>query len=148
MAENFYIINLGRTYITPETPESKKIIYVSNVTTETVNEINSILRKNLSEERYKHHMDHLMLYKASPSIKHEKHEVYSYATILFVRTLTPINHPLFMSLEDAYYKLNFCRFYTFDDVYDQAPGMHFNNMFKGTFFNVDSKNNVKFNPVS
>jgi hypothetical protein len=53
--------------------------------------------------------------------------------MLFVRTLYPISHPLFMSCEQACNIYKTERFYTFNSCYDATPGKRFNNQFTGDF---------------
>jgi hypothetical protein len=146
MPEHFYIVAIGTNTLPNHFQNIKNPkITKTPISQENIIEINNILRENLYSPEYKSDLDQLMLFSASPQIR-TKNYYYAYTTVLFVRTLEPINNPLFMSLDDAYHTLKFVRLYTFDDVYDQAPGMRFNNKFKRTFFNVDSENNIKFNP--
>ena len=107
---------------------------LSALSQEQMIQINKVLNDNLTSSVYRSHLDQIMIHIASPQTTNIDHiDHIEYITFLFVRTLTPILHPLFMNCPEANKGFNLCKYYNFDSVYDATPGMRFNNQFSGNF---------------
>jgi hypothetical protein len=153
--EYTYMIPLMVTTITMDESESKDIkrTHEQLVSDIQIREINQLLTENLKNERYKMPMkdtpatDQIIMhwkqqygeFPSESSIKKLTHYI-----VLFIRTLEPIEHPLFLSCQAANSKFKFAYYCDFNSVYDCTPGMRFDKRFTGTFFDlIDDK--VKFN---
>ena len=104
----------------------------TNLSKEQIQQINEVLRSNLNSDAYRCELDQIMIYCANPSIKGGDW-IKDRVTILFIRTLAPISHPLFMTCQEANQTLNLSRYNDFDSVYDATPGVRFNNKYTGNF---------------
>ena len=149
MPEYIYMVYLGTSKFKMN-PTSNPVLYPVYTHTQihqgSITEINSVLRENLSSKNYRSTMDQMMIYAISPVIGNYEDDMY--VTVLMIRTLDEIDHPLFRTCEQAFNEMKLHKIFTFDEIYDACPGMRFNNLFKGTFFDMDEQNNVKFNPQS
>lgn len=125
--EHFYMIPIQRT-----THNDKKTTIQDLLNNDEKEAINNILSENIKSNVYKSHLDHIIIHKASSVIADSMFT--EYITILYIRTLCEITHPLFMSCIDANKKFKFFRYHDFSSVYDITPGMRFNNEFSGNFF--------------
>jgi len=94
--------------------------------------INEILHENLKYPVYKSDLDQIMIHCEKLTIKGGDF-MKDNVLILFIRTLSPISNPLFMTCQEANQKLNLSRYYDFDSVYYSSPGVRFNKNYNGNF---------------
>jgi hypothetical protein len=99
---------------------------------EQIQQINEVLHSNLKSEAYQCELDQIMIHCTNPLIDGGDW-IKDRVTILFIRTLTPISHPLFMTCQEANQTLNLSRYHDFDSVYDTTPGVRYNNKYTGDF---------------
>lgn len=125
--ENFYMIPMSEKTYNDETEKFESSSSV--LSQEQIAQINEQLKQNLTSSSYNSPLDQIMIHRASPYLADYK----GYVDFLFIRTLAPISHPLFMKCSEANAKFKLARYYDFDSVYDETPGMRFNNQFHGDF---------------
>jgi len=126
--ESFYMISLGQKKYNDKTKQYESISS-SVLSQEQITQINEQLQENLKSSVYKSPLDQITIHFASPYLKNFT----EYVEFLFIRTLVPISHPLFMECPEANAKFKLARYYNFDSVYDATPGMRFNNQFNENF---------------
>lgn len=100
---------------------------------EQMEEVNCVLREHFNDPRYTSHMDHLMLFNMFIDT----------VNVIYVRTLSPITHELFIPSEDLAQKIGSRNEITLDDVYDSYPSIRFDKFFQGTYVDYESPNSTR-----
>lgn len=121
---NFYMIPLSQEY--DETIDGFETILP--LPQEQISQINEQLCENLKSSAYSSPYDQIIIHYANPMVRGSKR-----IQFMFICTLSPISHPLFLQCKEANLKFKFARYYDFGSVYDSTPGMRFNNQFRGDF---------------
>jgi hypothetical protein len=116
------------------------------MTSEQMNEVNRVLREHFNGKRYMGHIDHLMLFNMAMSQANSSYTSWTDIDVIFVRTLNPILHELFIPSKDLAQKIGNHREITLNDVYDSYPSIRFNKFFRGTYVDFESPDsmNLKF----
>lgn len=113
-----------------------------------INKANSILKSHFNSNKYAGHMDHLMLFNFYLTIYNncgsDENMLYNKIFLLFVRTLSPISHKLFIPAKSLRSRLNTPNDITLDNVYNSYPSYRFDKFFNGTYFALDENLNIKF----
>jgi hypothetical protein len=141
MTDFAYGIIVSYTIPDLETGDENAKIITPILTQNDMHTINTVLRTQFQSPRYQCHLDHLMLFNVNIYQRGED------ISILYIRSLAKIDHPLFIPSDILGTKLKICHPMSFRDVYSAFPRYAFDNMFRGNFVTLDHNDNININTV-
>ena len=115
------------------------IVISSSTTREQIHEINNVMRQQFNDSHYECHLDHLMLFSTQFYNMNKR----IYYTCIYVISLAPIKHSLFLTDKELDVLLeNPHPGNTKSIVYSGWPSFRFNKFHNDDFFHLDDNNKI------
>ncbi len=141
MAEYYYGIFLSKTkYNDPNNLNNRTTKHsIDHTKTSLIDKLNLVLKNHFNDKDYTCSIDHLMLFDGGYYMQKKTYK------ILFVRSLSEIKHPLFLSMNEVNKVLKATDYkVTSRLVYNSFPSVRFNKLYTGKYFDLDHDNKLVF----